>query len=503
MKPARAAVVFVAATVGAGAWHILLNAAPPTFDDAWYLEVSFRLFNAMRHSLPAFFVEYASAFRIKAPLISLLPLPLYALFGAGERIALWTNLIAFAAACAAVHAAARALWPSHPRRDTIAALASALTALTPLLYGLSRTFMVEPVLTALVAAAVWRISVERTNRREGVRLGILLGLGLLTKILFPLYLAGPVWLRRKELRPHLITALLVAVPLAATWYAFNLPYILGFAWSAGFGRIAADYSSATLGVGARLMAFVAMLFGGAVSWPLAAAMLLSVVMASRKSGRLDDGSRLVLAWAAPLAIIAIGVNQEIRFAAPALPALALLAARSAVSFDSRWARTVATSLLLATGSIVFVRQTFLLSAKEAMPWCGAPSFNAGWDRGALVTAAADGGATVAAIALEHRELNANNLASLAASRGLDLHFVNLGYAQTSAEAALIRLKDKGADRLIIVSGVQEESLPVFLNRANAGIVAAIASGRLPARLRSRVPLGAGVSAAVYSIGRGM
>ena len=44
---------------------------------------------------------------------------------------------------------------------------------------------------------------------------------------------------------------------------------------------------------------------------------------------------------------------------------------------------------------------------------------------------------------------------------------------------------------------------MFLNRANAGIVAAIASGRLPARLQSRVPLGAGVSAAVYSIGKGM
>ena len=502
MKPARAAAVFVAATLGAGAWHIFFNAAPPSFDDAWYLEVSFRLFNALKHGLPAFAAEYASAFRIKAPLISLLPLPLYALFGAGERIALWTNLIAFAAACAAVHAAARALWPSHPRRDTIAALAASLTALTPLLYGLSRTFMVEPVLTALVAAAIWRVAAHKSNRREGVHLGLLLGLGLLTKILFPLYLAGPVWLRRKELRPHLMTALLVAVPLAATWYAFNLPYVLGFAWSAGFGRIASDYSSVTQGFGARLSAFAFMLFGGAVSWPLSAAIALCACAAARRKS-LDDGSRLTLAWAAPLAVFALGVNQEIRFAAPALPALALLAARSAMSFDSRRARTAAAILLLATGSIVFVRQTFLLSAEDALPWCGAPSFDAGWDRGALVTATADGGATVAAIALEHRRLNANNLASLAASRGLDLKFINLGYAQTSVETALIRLKDKSADRLIIVSGIPEESLPVFLNRANAGIVAAIASGRLPARLQSRVPLGAGVSAAVFSIGKGM
>lgn len=500
MKPSQAAAVFVAATLGAGAWHILLNAAPPTFDDAWYLETSFRLFNALKHGLPSFAAEYASAFRIKAPLISLLPLPLYALFGAGERVALWANLAALGAACAAVHAAARALWPSHPRRDAIAALAASLTALTPLLYGLSRFFLVEPILTALVAAAVWRIAAAKTERREGARLGILLGLGLLAKILFPLYLAGPVWLRRKELRPHLKTALLVTVPLAATWYAFNLPYVLGFAWSAGFGKIAADYSGAAHGFGARLLSFPAILCGGALSWPLSTAMALCV--AARRE-RLDDGTRLVLAWAAPLAVIAISVNQEIRFVAPALPALALLAARSAMSFDSHRTRAAMAALLLATGSIVFVRQTFLLPAADAMPWCGAPSFDAGWDRGALVTAAADGGAAVAAIALEHPRLNANNLSAFAAARGLDLRFMSLGYAQTSAEAALIRLKDKGAVRLIIVSGIPDDQLPAFLNRANAGIAAALASGRLPARLQARVPLGAGVSATVYGIGKGM
>jgi hypothetical protein len=501
MKPARAAAVFVALTLGAGAWHILLNAVPPAFDDAWYLETSFRLFHALKHGLAVFASEYASAFRIKAPLISILPLPLYAVFGTGERVAVWTNLAALGAVCAAVHAAARALWPEHPRRDAIAALAASITALMPLLYGLSRSFIVEPILTALVAAAVWRVAAASRDKREGARLGALLGLGLLAKILFPVYLAGPVWLRRKELRPHLKKITLVAVPLAATWYAFNLPYVLGFAWSAGFGRIASDYSVASHGFTSRLVDFGAMLLGGALSWPLSAAMALSVAAASCRREALDDGSRLALAWAAPLAVIALGVNQEIRFVAPALPALALLAARSALSFDSRRARSATSALLLAAGSIVFVRQTFLLPAKEALPWCGAPSSDAGWDRGALVAAAADGGASVAAIALEHPRLNANNLSSLAASRGLELRFVSLGYAQTSLEGALIRLKDKDADRLIIISGIPEDRLPAFLNRANAGIAAAIASGRLPARLRARVPLGAGVEAAVYGIGK--
>ena len=69
MKPSRAAGVFVGAALGAGAWHVLLNAAPPTFDDAWYLETSFRLFIALKRGVPSFASEYASAFRIKAPLV--------------------------------------------------------------------------------------------------------------------------------------------------------------------------------------------------------------------------------------------------------------------------------------------------------------------------------------------------------------------------------------------------------------------------------------------------
>lgn len=499
MKAGKAAATFVAAALGAGAWHILRNAALPAFDDAWYLETSFRLFHALKRGLPAFAGEYVSAFRIKAPLVSLLPLPLYALFGAGERVAPWANLAAHGAASAAAFAAARALWPAHPRRNGIAALAAAITAVIPLLFGLSRIFLVEPVLTALVAAAVWRVAAARTKGRGGADLGVLLGLGLLAKILFPLYLAGPAWLRRKELRPRLKTALLTAVPLAATWYAFNLPYVLGFAWSAGFGRIAADYGGAAAAP-ARMLSYAALLFGGALSWPLSAAMLAVIAAASAERGSLDDGSRIALAWAAPLALFASGVNQEIRFAAPALPAFALLAARAAMSFDSRRARAAAAAALLGSGTLVFVRQTFLVPPSSALPWCGAPSSDAGWDRGALVTAAAEGGAKIAALAVEHPRLNANNLASLAAARGLDLRFVSLGYAQASTEGALIRLKDKDADRLIMVSGIPEESLPAFLNRANAGVGAAVLSGRLPATLRARVPLGGGVSAAVYALG---
>lgn len=492
------------AATAAGAWHLLRNQTPPSFDDAWYLEVSFRLF----HALPdpaAFARQYAGAFRFKAPLLSLTPLPLYAVLGPSERLAPWACLAALAATCASVRAAALRLWPEHPRREEIAALAAATTALTPLLYGLSRSFLVEPLLTALVAASMARVAgAGRPGRGEGVRLGALLGLGLLAKVLFPAYVALPAWLNRKELAPRARTALLVGGAVAATWYAFNLPYVLGFAWSAAFGRIARDYAAA--GFWSGLFSSPSRLIGDALSWPFAAAGAGVIAAAATARGaRLDSGVRLALAWAAPLLALPFAVNTEVRFAAPALPALALLVARAAASFDSPAARRAAAAVVLGAGGLVFVQQTFLLPPSEALPYCGAPSRDPGWDRSALLDALSRtaGPGSTAALALEHRRLNANNLSSLAARRGLPFRVVSLGYAQPSAEGALIRLKDANVDHLVLVDGVPAGELPAFLNKANVGVAEAIRSGRLPADPAGIVEVAPGVRASIYRLRRGM
>lgn len=486
----KLSVAAAAAALGATAWHIARNAAPPSFDDAWYLETSFRQFSALKAGPLAFAHAYSEAFRIKAPLISLVPLPLYALLGPGERVAVWANLPLAAISAWAWSRAAAEWWRGHPRARDAAALGGALCALTPLAYGLSRVFLVETLLTALLGLWAWRCAAAKPgDRREGWRLGVLLGLGLLTKVTFPLVAAGFVWPARERLRPHAKLALLVALPLAATWYAANLPYVLGFAWSAGFGRVAGDYAGGG-GLGARLDWAVAIL-RDALSWPLAAAMA-AVGAAAGLSSREKAGAGLRAAlWGlAPLLVYAAGVNREPRLIAPLLPVAALLAARAAVSFPGAAARAAAAALLLGAGLSVCADRTFRTFS---------PSSDPGWDRGALVDAVAAAGVRVAAVALEDPRLNANNLSSLAAMRGLDLRFVSLGYAQTSAEAALIRLKDKSCDAVVFVDGVPESELPAFLNRANAGVLAMTASGRLKTTPRAKVTLANGVTATVLGL----
>lgn len=492
-----------AGAFAATAWHLARNAAPPTFDDAWYLETSFRLWTALKSGPLAFIQAYENAFRIKAPLVALVPLPLYAVVGTGERIAVWANLPLAVLAAWAWSRAAAEWWRGHPRAKEAAALAGALCALTPLAYGLSRVFLVETLLSALLGLWAWRCAAaEPEDRDEGRRLGVLLGLGLLAKVTFPLVAAGFAWPARARLKPHAKSALFIAAPIAATWYAANIPYVLGFAWSAGFGRIASDYAGAG-GLMARL-SWLASLARDGFSWPLAAAAgavaMAAVFFEREKPGA---GLRAGLWGLAPLLVYAAGVNREARLAAPLLPVLAVLAGRAAMSFGRPAARAVSTALLLGTGLLVCADQTFRAGPGTSLAYNGAPSADAGWNRAGLVDAAerAGGRGAVAAIALEHPRLNANNLSSLAASRGWALTFINLGYAQTSAEAALIRLKDKDASVVVLVDGLSEADLPAFLNRANAGVASAISSGRLPARETERVPIAPGISARVLHLTR--
>jgi hypothetical protein len=487
-----------AATLGATAWHIARNAAPPTFDDAWYLETSFRLFSALKTGPGAFAQSYLEAFRIKAPLVALVPIPLYALFGTGERVAVWANLPLAALAAWGWSRAASCWWHEHPRGKDAAALAGALTALLPMAYGLSRFFFVETLLSALLGLWAWRCAAARPDdRREGIRLGLILGLGLLTKSTFPLLAAGFAWPARARLRPHAKTALLVGGALASTWYAANLPYIAGFAWSAGFGRVAGDYAGAG-GLAARLDWLISILRNG-LSWPLAAAMAAVGTGAILTEKNVDAGTRAALWGLAPLLVYAAGVNREPRLIAPLLPIAALLAARASISFHRAPARAATAALLLVAGLAVCADQTFLAGPARALAFNGAPQADRGWDRGALMDAVAGSGGRIAAVAFEDARLNANNLSSLAAARGLDLKFINLGYAQTSSEAALIRIKDKSCDHLIFVDGVPESESPAFLNRANAGVRTMVASGRLRTKSVGQVVLAPGVTATVLRL----
>ncbi len=282
------------------------------YDQAEYLARSVDLFHAAGRGVIPFFSAYASR-DIKAPLLALLPAPFYLAFGLSPETALYANTAMLLVLNLYVYLLAARL--SGPR----AALFSLfLLNTTPSIYGLSRTFMVELGLTTLTAAFLFHLvaSDGLRSRAHAGALGLVLGLGLLMKTLFPLYVLVPFLLAVRDRRRYAAAAAVLATgaALAGTWYWFNWMRAVGFALSAGFGQTAADFGSAAVFDPRVLFAYLRVL-AGQLSGPYALALAAAVALFPRS----------FQPWwiLPPFLVLAFGVNKDPRYAAPLIPALVI------------------------------------------------------------------------------------------------------------------------------------------------------------------------------------
>ena len=133
---------FVATTL---LW-LYLDRLPPTWDDAWYLNNSLVMFDSL---VDAGFLGYAKRFLtilgFKPPLIVVLPTPAYALFGRQPSAAYAVNLFFMVVLFAAIHRIAKKY--AGPTAGSISVY---VAGTMPMLYGLSRWFLVEYTMAALV-----------------------------------------------------------------------------------------------------------------------------------------------------------------------------------------------------------------------------------------------------------------------------------------------------------------------------------------------------------------
>jgi hypothetical protein len=326
------------------------NTAPPPWDQSWYLQTSEDLFYALQeHGLPGFLGTLSHAFGgMKAPLISLLPLPFYFTIGHGKDSIIAINLALIVIFCFIFFRLVRELagpWP--------ALVAVMISSTMPLTIGLSRQFLVEYGLMTLVTGWLffqWRSDYFRSLSHK-IILGIILGLGLLMKASFPLFIAGPVMLglyRRWQEEKFILKkwvydfALigLIGAAIASIWYLPNALRVAKFAFSAGFGSLATDYSFGipwawetlsrfwqiiiNLGIstyyGALLLAMLALW----VIQSLLSRVLRRELSATRHSYKQDSVIFLLLWFVIPFLVLSLGVNKDYRFILPALPALGAL-----------------------------------------------------------------------------------------------------------------------------------------------------------------------------------
>jgi 4-amino-4-deoxy-L-arabinose transferase-like glycosyltransferase len=180
-------------------------------------------------------------------------------FGQQDLVIL-TEQFFLAILLAAVYAAVRRLVPHEP--PAVALLTVFMTGVSPIVFGMSKKYMGDLPLAAMVWLALALLPASERFQRRGraAAFGVACGLGMLMRPTFALFLAGPALvvliaaLREKGTGSRALlnagVAALIAATLAGPWYMINFRHgyqyhlqfggVLPASWR-DFGGLAGDY----------------------------------------------------------------------------------------------------------------------------------------------------------------------------------------------------------------------------------------------------------------------
>lgn len=317
----------------------------PYWDDAGYVEQALRMFDAAgQHGLRGLAGALLHGTAPREPLIAAQALPFLLLFGRSIASAQLVNAAWIVILALYLYRYCRLFWPR-----AVALAAVLTTAACPLLGEMGNAYLREYPLTALVVMTAYYLAASGGVRRRGpaVALGVLLGVGMLYRALYPLYVAGlyAAWGTgwrdardaggRAAWRDRARAAAIIAgvgASLCGPWYWINGGSLLRTMRQAAAGRIAQDYGSADVFSGPVIRAYLAEAARYGVSaWSLVLCGLgvagCAVALRRRRLrwGELFSGrAALYLAgWAAPFLVFLFGVNKALRFITPLLPAFGI------------------------------------------------------------------------------------------------------------------------------------------------------------------------------------
>jgi hypothetical protein len=254
-----------------------------------------------------------------------------------------------------------------------------------MLYGLARWYLIEFALTAwmcLIIALMIRLR-DSPSLWRAVSLGVSLGLGMLLKVSFPVYVALPLlffivqYARGKrsvefqEPAPGRMGILLAvfqpAVLLPLPWYMLNYRRTLELALMAGFSEEADIYGTGDVfSLHAIKTYLVHLVNAGPSAYYVALAVFLVLLIVLSPSRRVfgrsfsKDAAILLLLWALPFLLFLFGRNKNVRYAAPFLPVLALLLSYTldvALRGLRKW-RAVGACALLAFPLVALLQTSF-------------------------------------------------------------------------------------------------------------------------------------------------
>jgi hypothetical protein len=376
MTAYRWSVVLALVITAVNAWWSVRDRTPPWWDQAIYLHDTLIYKRALdTHGLSALIDAIRHTSPEKAPLLSIAMLPLAYIFGPTMAAGLALNVLLWPVLLLGTGAIAAELFGDRARIPSILVLAP-----IPFLVGASHTVLQEFLLVTLtVLVVLMAIRTRRFERRRAsAGLGVLLGLGLLTKASFPTGVIGPLLVviaaslwpclhhprreRQRLLRvvSNLALTTILAGTLAVIWYAPNWGPTVAFIkyTLSGGGELSGAVSSpltphhlAQFSVAEinRMSALAVLLCIVAVA--------LSLSQLRFRSGRrpsteaLIRGAILATWFLGPVLAVASSHNQDPRYVLGAYPALALITGGLLANLP--W-RLVRRTLITAVGVIALM-----------------------------------------------------------------------------------------------------------------------------------------------------
>ncbi|HVO67739.1 MAG TPA: glycosyltransferase family 39 protein, partial [Syntrophales bacterium] len=330
---------------------IIKDQAPPMWDQSHYLDSS----EVLYHTLTSRgIIPFLNAFRLtlqtKAPLITVLPIPFYILGGDNYTSALLINLFFIVVGSCYLYKLVTFIME---RREAL--LSVLILNLFPLIFAMSREFLVEYGL--MVFVIMWMYYFLKSeffeNSKDCYALGVVLGLGMLMKVTFVLYILPPTLfiftgkirelkgMPRNALR-NILAMILVGFLIFGTWYISNIRSIINFALKSGYGSVAVNYGMGEVFSIKTILDYWTYNINYGISayfFFLIVLLLLHkliLLVGTESFSNMNKGRFyfLLLWFSVPFLIFSFGVNKDYRYLSPIYPALAILMSSALVRLSS-------------------------------------------------------------------------------------------------------------------------------------------------------------------------
>jgi hypothetical protein len=526
-------VVVILAAVNGYYFH---RSRTPTFwDDSAYLSGSLVLSDALRdHGVAGFARAFAHLFGNRAPLICALPVPLYTVFGRefDPRFLIGVGFVILMSIY--LFRIAENLW--SPREGL---LAVAILQTMPLMYGLSRQFLVDYGLATLVVMWIFYFHLHPVSGVWPIaRLGLLLGLGALMKFTFPLYIAAPAavqailairgcrgWHDKTRMVARFGVILLVGGLMAAVWYVPNWQTVIAYARSASNGDISINYGSPDVFSARVIMDYFFTLGAAALStfyaFSLALALVAWLLLPKRPGYGWGSHSWLLVAWVSvPFVIATFSVAKDPRYIAPLVPVAALWLSRTATVFCPPRRLLAASALLLTVPVFAYACSSFPFG--ERIPgfavgrfqvwsshlayYAAAPGDDGAWQQAEIIGAVCHGPEPPEEgdrllVLLSHKYLNNENLKYLTLRAACGLQVVGVPSQIATPEQVKSFLDQVRPKYVLIVPRVPEPELAPSFANATKGEAERLITSDPAFQQIYRAPLGAtGAECFIYRRG---